>query len=476
MYKPPRTIPYPLKNQSGDEQLPIDETGVGGCASPVLFGNGEEPLPVLVVLTGKQWERIYSALLLGADVIYPNAREQVLFDFTKWWDCPLDICQIIQDCIGTQLEALQTSIDAVAANVTNIENNVTNINNSTTNSAAKPPISITYTNASFRCGGALALVDYMHAQNMAVYAQAEQSAVDNISETIIAVLSAIPALETLPVGAIGALSQSYFENQAVTYEADFALARIPMSSLLACMIEANGNALDYDTWGDWLESVEVEVPSNTASQIFARYSPARQTLINQIAALINAEQSLEAYFKQLFTAYSAGADNPSNACQSCPMELTYVWEFIDSDGGFVASGAGTGTWSLGQGWNMGQFISPPATSNYYVAAQISKTIPVTQIDTIEVDVSAVLGDDLGGRYVSSFVGSPADPTEIPTLAGVNTYTFDVSAQSPDSELYTLARASHSSTGYTGSGKIIAVRVTGMWSLDNLPSFTGGYWL
>lgn len=317
-YLPPRPIPYPLTHQSGDSQLGLDTSGIGDCNNPVLFGDGEEPIPVLVVLTGKQWERIYGALLFGADVIYPNAREKVLFDFTKWWDCPLDICEIIQNCIGAQLEAIQASVDALSTSVTNISNTVNNIETSTENSSAKPPSGITFTDDSFRCGGALALVDFMHAQNMSIYAEAEASAVDNISEMIIAVLKSIPALETLPVGALGALTQSYFENQVLTYEADFGTARIEMASLLACLIEANDNQLTYDVWGDWLDTLEAEIPSNTAAELFARYSPARQTLINQIAALLNADQSLEAYFKQLFTAYNAGEDNPSNACESCP--------------------------------------------------------------------------------------------------------------------------------------------------------------
>lgn len=321
-YLPPRIIPYPLTHQSGDSQLGIDTNGIGDCNSPILFGDGEEPIPVLVVLTGKQWERIYGALLFGADVIYPNAREQVLFDFTKWWDCPLDICQIIQDCIGAQLEAIQASVDALSTSVTNISNTVNNIETSTDNSAVKPPTGITFTDGSFRCGGALALIDYMHAKNMQIYAEAEASAVDNISEMIISVLSAIPALETLPVGALGALTQSYFENQVTTYEADFALARLPMASLLACMVGENGNQMTYDVWGDWLELVEAEVPANTAAQLFARYSPARQTLINQIAALLNSESSLQSYFSQLFAAYNAGSDNPSNACEECAWTFT----------------------------------------------------------------------------------------------------------------------------------------------------------
>lgn len=390
-YLPPRIIPYPLTHQSGDSQLGLDTNGIGDCNNPVLFGDGEEPIPVLVVLTGKQWERIYGALLFGADVIYPNAREQVLFDFTKWWDCPVDLCEIIQNCIGAQLEAIQASVDALSTSVTNISNTVNNIETSTENSATKPPTGITFTDASFRCGGALALVDYMHAQNMAVYAEAEASAVDNISEMIIAVLTSIPALQTLPVGALGSLTQSYFENQVTTYEADFALARIEMASLLACMIEDNGNVLTYDVWGDWLEEVEAIVPSNTAATLFARYSPARQTLINQIAALLNADQSLEAYFKQLFAAYNAGEDNPSNACESCVEYLEY--DYTASNQGFAI-------------FNSRGVYTPPFQttrfqegSPFYIAVQFARQIGVARtVNRIEMDITMSSGTQQATPY------------------------------------------------------------------------------
>jgi len=61
----------------------------------------------------------------------------------------------------------------------------------------------------------------------------------------------------------------------------------------------------------------VAIPNNAASEIFSRYSPARQTFANQIAALINGSQSLEEWFKQLYSAYNAGFDNPSNVCAAC---------------------------------------------------------------------------------------------------------------------------------------------------------------
>lgn len=373
-----RKLPYDLKWQASLE-------GQGDIETVVIpippFDESNDKIVVAFLLSRDEFVMIAEAIDVGADIAFGD-QQHLVWDL--WAGRMVDICQIIQDCIGAQLEALQSSIDTLTATVNNVSNTVNNIETSTENSAAKPPSGITFNDASFRCGGALALVDYMHAQNMAVYAEAEASAVDNISEMIIAVLKSIPALETLPVGVLGSLTQSYFENQVTTYEADFALARIEMASLLACMIEDNANALTYDVWGDWLEEVEAIVPSNAAASLFARYSPARQTLINQIAALLNADQSLEAYFKQLFAAYNAGEDNPSNACETCVEYLEY--DYTSSNQGFtIVSNRGT----YAPPFQTTRFLTG---SIYSVAVHFERQIGVARtVNRIEMDVTMTSG-------------------------------------------------------------------------------------
>jgi len=381
------TIPAPLfpltfeqREQSVDSDTFALTTGSQG--SPIFFpADSDQEIIIPFRVSLNQHIAILSAIDVGAALAYTDDQLRVYYWYARNFGATnMELCDYIQACIGAQLDAIQASVDAIQTDVTNITNTVNNIETSVGNSAAKPPLGITYTDNSFICGGALALVDYMHAKNLQTYAQAEAGVFDNVSEAIIGILSSIPALETLPVAALGSLSQSYFENQQATYETDFALARIPMSSLLACLIEANGGELTYDVWGDWLESVEAEVPSNAAAELFARYSPARQTLINQIAALINADQSLQSYFNELFVAYNSGEDNPSNACEACFSGLEYDFT-AGQQGWTVINPPDRGTYVSGQGFRTDQ---PNGGEALYFGRTIGAA---ATINSIEIDYS-----------------------------------------------------------------------------------------
>jgi len=296
--------------------LIVDWDVIAQCETERIYELTDGQIAALIgIAQSLYWEKRYLNL--------PDKQTAIDFanDTIARLTMPIDFCQILNDCgVFDALNAIQESVENLSTSVHNNTHTMNNIETSTGNSAAKPPTPITFSNNDYICGGALALVDYMHAKNMQAYAQAEASVFDNASEAIIGVLAAIPQLEALPVAALGALSQEYFDNQVENYQTDFALARIPMASYLACLIEANDGTINYDVWGDWLDSVEAEVPANTAAQLFAKYAPARQTLANQIAALINSEISLQSYFNELFAAYSAGQDNPSSSCAACGWE------------------------------------------------------------------------------------------------------------------------------------------------------------
>jgi len=414
------TIPaplFPLTFAQREQSVDSDTFALtaGSAGSPVFFPtNPDEEIIIPFRVSLNQHVAILSAIDVGAALAYTDDQLRVYYWYARNFGASnMELCDYIQACIGAQLDAIQASIDELSTSVTNISNVVNNIETSTDNSAAKPPLAITFTDNSFICGGALALVDFMHAKNMQVYAQAEASAVDNISEQIIAVLSSIPALETLPVGALGALTQSYFENQVTVYESDFALARVPMASLLACLIEANDGEMTYDVWGDWLESVETEVPANSAAEIFARYSPARQTIINQIAALINADQSLQAYFNELFVAYNAGEDNPSNACSSCSTGLEWDFTGGSQHGWIIRNPPNRGAWN-GNGW----ITNTTDSRSVYIARTIGSAATITRCE-IDYDVSSGTQNSPDARF-AIFAGQLIDLTNAALTVSSNT--------------------------------------------------------
>lgn len=269
----------------------------------------------LLKLPGRSfnWENETFEKRLALAQVWKNA-----YNATDWEQC-MNCEQLIEclqplfdaidarfDTLDTAMAAVQAVTDAVAA--TQAEN------------AAQLPAAQTTSVLNQICGGATGVVEYMDFVNMRTYNEAEVSTLDNVFEAIPAIIEAFPLLGNLPFDELFELVDWYFENQVTTYETDFAAVKADLISDLACHVQANGGEFTVDVWGDWLEYVGTTYPANKAAQLFARYAPARQTFLNQIAALINHDQSLAAYFEEITTAYLGGTENPVSCVTTCDWE------------------------------------------------------------------------------------------------------------------------------------------------------------
>lgn len=63
--------------------------GAGGLLPPLTFADNTE-LPFVVKLTGNQFNRTLGCLMTGADLLYPDESHQVVWDFLKWVEQPVD--------------------------------------------------------------------------------------------------------------------------------------------------------------------------------------------------------------------------------------------------------------------------------------------------------------------------------------------------------------------------------------------------
>lgn len=54
---------------------------------------------ILCQWTGQEVTRLLSALLVGANLIYPDARHEVVLSFLRQWECPNMICDLVAQCI-----------------------------------------------------------------------------------------------------------------------------------------------------------------------------------------------------------------------------------------------------------------------------------------------------------------------------------------------------------------------------------------
>jgi len=276
------------------------------------------------------------------------------------WDLCMK-CEDLQECLQPFFDAIQLRFDALDAAVEAVNTTTQQIRETQEGNGAQPlplpPTSLT----SATYAGALALVQAMDRTNRKLYEEAEISAVDNSAEWIGQILDLFPNFSAQGVGAGADMANAYFENQVDAYEADYPDFEIPAACDLMCRIESNGNVLDYDVWGDWLNEIEDLFPGgNAAAAVYAKYSPLRQTFLNQLAAFFNQEASLQSYFDDLWNAYYTGTTNPLPVppeC-SCPVRVDVgatveappgVDSFFDVVSGSDYEFTATGTWKGGTG-------------------------------------------------------------------------------------------------------------------------------
>lgn len=72
-----------------------------GCfeTSPLTFPDQETPVKFVVEMNLTEFTKVFSALMTGADLSYPEQAHEVVWLFLKNLECPVSICDEIADCI-----------------------------------------------------------------------------------------------------------------------------------------------------------------------------------------------------------------------------------------------------------------------------------------------------------------------------------------------------------------------------------------
>jgi len=97
--------------EQADLQDPDCETG------PVLFPDNETPVEIVFRASLAEFTRMLSALEKGAQLSYPDQWHNVWWSFVKNWECKVDICEQVAECITDGNEALiQALAEAIANN------------------------------------------------------------------------------------------------------------------------------------------------------------------------------------------------------------------------------------------------------------------------------------------------------------------------------------------------------------------------
>ena len=268
-----------------------------------------------VAILGKSWawRGEPSARFLRAEMW------QKAYAETDWNQCMN--CEQLIECLQPLFDAINLRFDNLDTAVSALQTVTDAIQTVQEASAAQPLELPQETVASSICGGAYALVRQMDTTNRLLYQEAEDSFVDNAAEWISMILDIFPAFAAQGVNAGAELANALASNNVASYEAAYLTFEDIAVGSLKCWIEANDGVLTYDVWGDWLDELpSLFSPSNYAAELYAKYSPLRQTFINQLAELINQEQSLQNYFDDLWNVYYTGTTNPLTCpVYDCPM-------------------------------------------------------------------------------------------------------------------------------------------------------------
>lgn len=418
----------------------LNQVIANGCdGEPIWFPDNTTPIKFVVEMNLNEFTKILSALLTGADLSYPEQSHEVVWSFLRQVECPVSLCPDILDCLQAAFDELNAKLDTIQTGVTNITNITEAIQQTIEENGAGLPTLPTAPTTSAAYAGAVAVVEWMNATNLEIYAEAEASAADNASEVISVILRLFPKWSGNGVEEGAALGNAYFENQVEQYNSDYPDFLLPAACQLYCLITANSNVFSYDVWSDWLNELDVNIPDNAAATVFARYSPFRQTFLNQIAAFINGEQSLQDYFAELYNVYYAGTTNPIPVPETCecpppPTRIPVIQLLGTCENGYSGDYGGTDIVDLGGGsWSITATLNATTPADYRITFKDTADRPFVLTAIEHTGSSGCWGWNAvsGGCYTSMCGGgTDANGIEITdyfvTGSGVFTMTFTMS--------------------------------------------------
>lgn len=308
------------------------------------------------------WQRDAEHKALPVSTLWMQIVTEAITRFNSGVEYMCFSCEQLNEC----LVPLYEKIDALEAQNSALTELVEQVKQTQEENAAKE-IDIRQSEiANERCGGATGVVMAMWGTQKLTYQQTEVGLIDNVFEAIPAFVEAVPMLDLLLPEELFSLVNWYFENQFANTEIDFEAIKQDMICDLNCLVQAYENTFDWDVWAEWLYRVGTKYPTNRAAQLFARYAPMRQTWVNQIAALINQDASLQSYFEQLNTAWEGGLSDPQD-CSACACECITIYRRpgnVPAD--FVVTVGAVGTGEVlaesanfgGTAWTIADFSIP----------------------------------------------------------------------------------------------------------------------
>lgn len=362
---------------------------------------------------------------------------------TDWEQCMN--CEQLIECLQPLFDAIEARFDTLDTSVSLLQTVTDAIQGMQEASAAQPIILPEVVVANSICGGAYALVREMDRINRVLYQEAEDSFVDNAAEWISTILDVFPMFAAQGVNAGAEVANHLAGSNVTSYGTAYDSMEDTAVGLLRCYIEANSGVLDYNVWGDWLDDLPSQFsPANFAADLYARYSPLRQTWINQLLEQINGEISLQEYFDNLWNVYYTGTTTPITCpIFVCPDAKAQNVGIIGSTGEGVKS---TVEFTAGVPFDIDAYEETGVTDSYIIALKlpignwevILNSITGTIIAPPDTSETAYAWIDTTGAFHNVLWNVPAEPDEF----GTQETTFGIFAPWSTTQPFNAALFNH----------------------------------
>lgn len=197
------------------QQLEGYSEGACESATPQVISGADNLILLRVSLD--EWTKLLSSVFTGADICYPDESDSVRWSLLRAVECPMDLCQLIADCINDpESPARQAVIDVATSDPDVINYNITNVQGMTTEQIESNVLD-KGCDASDIAGAVIAIVNTLDEYITDALQIIELGT--NDEERVASVIAGIPVFGALPIDEVIDVAQDLLEDFGENYVA-----------------------------------------------------------------------------------------------------------------------------------------------------------------------------------------------------------------------------------------------------------------
>ena len=232
--------------------------------------SGDDNLIILRVSL-EEWTRLLSSVFTGADICYPSESDSVRWSLLRAVECPVDICELIADCIANS-EATKAALRNFLATDPETQNIINTIAGRGVPVPETTLVSTTNYDALF--GAITFLVDTMYDAIVDFNGLAEITT--NFRERGILLFEAIPVIETAPVDEVFQFIDTIYEDVMEVFDAQWSTTPITGSRDrircgLFCLAKLNDGVLTWEMVAGYFWEQVSFVPAGPVVGVIAQF-------------------------------------------------------------------------------------------------------------------------------------------------------------------------------------------------------------